>query len=270
MSRHLEEHLDLCAGFALESLDPPDRARLNEHLDQGCEVCEAALREFSGTTLLLASAAPMAQPDPGLRERVLSAARALAAPAEPRAGAGRVIELGRRRFPRWTALAWAAAAALAIAVGLMGREAVRLGRELEDGRRRFAELERRLDEEQRWQEVVSAPGARVALIAPTAAGAHELRGRATYDPATRRAVLVFENVQAPAGRDYELWAIRGAAPRALGLIKPDASGRAVLRLEDAGDPATLNAFAVSLEPAGGAPTPDAPTGPVVMLGKLGG
>ena len=270
MSRHLEEHLDLCAGFALESLDPADRARLNEHLDQGCEVCEAALREFGGTTLLLASAAPAAQPDPGLRERVLSAARALAAPAEPRAGAGRVIELGRRRFPRWTALAWGAAAALAIAVGLMGREAVRLGRELEDGRRRFAELERRLDEEQRWQEVVSAPGARLAVIAPTAAGAHELRGRATYDPATRRAVLVFENVQAPAGRDYELWAIRGAAPRALGLIKPDASGRAVMRLEDAGDPATLNAFAVSLEPAGGAPTPDAPTGPVVMLGKLGG
>src|SRR6266705_1247159 len=113
MSRHLEEHLDLCAGFALESLDPADRARLNEHLDQGCEVCEQALREYGGTTLLLASAAPVAQPDPGLRERVLSAARALAAPAEPRAGAGRVIELGLRRFPRWTALAWAAAAALA-------------------------------------------------------------------------------------------------------------------------------------------------------------
>src|SRR6266545_4740303 len=116
MSRHLEEHLDLCAGFALESLDPADRARLIEHLDQGCEICEQALREFGATTLLLAGAAPAAQPDPGLRARVLSA------PAEPRT-AGRVIERRRRRFPRWTALAWAAAAVLAVAAGLMGRDA---------------------------------------------------------------------------------------------------------------------------------------------------
>ena len=44
----------------------------------------------------------------------------------------------------------------------------------------------------------------------------------------------------------------------------------VLRLENVGDPKELAAFAVSLEPSGGAPTPDAPSGPVVMVGKVSG
>jgi anti-sigma-K factor RskA len=42
-----------------------------------------------------------------------------------------------------------------------------------------------------------------------------------------------------------------------------------MRLDGVGSLDTLGAFAVSLEPSGGAPTPTAPTGPVVMLGKIG-
>ena len=276
MSRHLDEHLDLCAGYALDSLDAADRARLLEHLSEGCEVCEAALRDFGAATVLLASSAPPARPSPALRARVLAAAESTAVgegavrEGEAREGGARVIKLEPRRAPRWTGLAWAAAAAFAAVAGFLGWETARLGQQVRESHDRLARLEQQVAEERRWADVLSAPEARIALIAPTAAGAPELRGRATYDPATRRAVLVFEHVQAQAGHDYELWAIRGAAPRALGLIRPDASGRAVLRLDDAGDPATLNAFAVSLEPEGGAPTPDAPTGPVVMLGKLGG
>jgi len=46
------------------------------------------------------------------------------------------------------------------------------------------------------------------------------------------------------------------------------AGRAVVRLEDVGDPATLQAIAGSLEPEGGSPNPAAPSGPVVMVGKV--
>jgi anti-sigma-K factor RskA len=102
----------------------------------------------------------------------------------------------------------------------------------------------------------------------TPQGERALRARATYDPATRSAVVVFENLKAPSGRDYQLWALHGATPRSLGVIKTDARGRAVMRLDNAGNPATLAAFAVSLEPAGGSRNPAGPSGPVVMLGKL--
>ena len=164
----------------------------------------------------------------------------------------------------------AAATALAVATGLMWIQAGRLQDELGANRQKLTQLEQRLEEEQRWAEVLNAPGAKVSVLEPTAAGSHDLRARATYDPATRRAVVIFENFAPPTGRDYQLWAILGAAPSSLGVIKVDESGRAVLRLENVGDPATLNAFAVSLEPAGGSPNPAAPTGPVVMLGKMSG
>ena len=49
MSEHLEEHLDLCAGYALGSLDAPDRIRLEAHLADGCPACEAALAELRGS-----------------------------------------------------------------------------------------------------------------------------------------------------------------------------------------------------------------------------
>ena len=44
----------------------------------------------------------------------------------------------------------------------------------------------------------------------------------------------------------------------------------MMRLENLGEPKLLAAFAISLEPAGGSPNPNAPSGPVVMLGKLEG
>ena len=83
-------------------------------------------------------------------------------------------------------------------------------------------------------------------------------------------MIVFSNFTAPAGTDYELWALRDGKPASLGLIRADNSGHAIVRLPDTGDPGALGAFAVSLEKAGGSTTPTAPQGPVVMVGKLAG
>jgi len=52
-------------------------------------------------------------------------------------------------------------------------------------------------------------------------------------------------------------------------VHADPSGDAVLQLE-LPEAAAVQAIAVSLEPTGGAPTPDAPTGPVVLVGAIGG
>ena len=119
----------------------------------------------------------------------------------------------------------------------------------------------------RWDSVFTAPKARVALMTPTPFGAADLRGRAIYDPATRRAVLVFRNFEAPEGKSFALWAIEGARSRHLARIAADQRGVAVLRLEYGGNPDSINAFAVSLEEIGRT-TSDAPGGLVVMLGAL--
>ena len=162
------------------------------------------------------------------------------------------------------------AALLALVTALEWTQAARLRGELESNRLRLADLERRLADESRWSEVLNAPAAKVVYLAPTGKGSSELRARATYDPVSRRAVVVFENVRAPQGSDYQLWAIVGGAPASLGVVKADAAGHAMMRLENLGEPKLLAAFAISLEPAGGSPNPNAPSGPVVMLGKLEG
>ncbi|HYM82118.1 MAG TPA: anti-sigma factor [Candidatus Limnocylindria bacterium] len=271
MSQHREEHLDLCAAYALGSLDEADRRLLEAHLEQGCAQCEAALADFSAATVLLAASAPAARPSAELKRRVMAAVRSDGPEAAP-APEGRrlVLERPRRAMLSW---AWAAvAAALVIATAISWNTASRLRTELEAKRSQMTELEQRLADEQRWAAVLSAPQARVVELATTPQGTPDLKARVTYDPATQRAVVVFENFRAPTGHDYELWAIRGAtpAPASLGLVKADDTGHAVLRLENVGDPATLGAFAVSLEPAGGSPNPAAPSGPVVMLGKVSG
>jgi anti-sigma-K factor RskA len=267
VSEHREEFLDLCAGYALRNLDDADRQRLEEHLAGRCATCEEALAGFAEATVLLAGSAPSTTPDPLLRARVLEAV-----PVETQ-GAARASQAGRPvpiRPAPWTGLAWAAAAALAVASALTWSAASRLQRELEASRQELTRLEQRLAEEQRWIEVLNAPGARVADLALTPQAVAELRARATYDPRTRRAVLMLENFRAPAGRDYELWALQGRRVASLGVIRADEHGRAVMRIENAGDPATLAGFTISLEPAGGSPDPGVPSGPVVMAGKFGG
>ncbi|HKQ58188.1 MAG TPA: anti-sigma factor, partial [Candidatus Eisenbacteria bacterium] len=68
--------------------------------------------------------------------------------------------------------------------------------------------------------------------------------------------------------DYELWAILPDGPKSLGVVRADATGRAEVRVPDAGDPAALAAFALSLEREGGSGDPRKPAGPVVMVGAI--
>jgi anti-sigma-K factor RskA len=72
------------------------------------------------------------------------------------------------------------------------------------------------------------------------------------------------NVAMDASRSLELWSLPAqGAPRSLGLIAADRA--TVVQRGKVLD--NTDAFAVSLEPAGGSPT-GAPTGPVLYVGKL--
>lgn len=279
MSEHTQEHIDLCAAKALGSLDPADRSWLEEHLASGCEECERALAEFSAASVMVAVSAPPAQPSALLRNRVLAAVAGTTPGRDPAAASrptardagGPILELRGPGRPAWqTWMPLAAAAALAVATVLMWVRASQLAVDLDTARDQLAQLEQKTKDEQKWGAVLDAPQARVSVLEATTDGSPYLHARATYDPATQRAVVVVENLTPPAGHDYQLWIIRGGAPASLGVIKVDSAGRAVLRLENVGETSLLSAFAVSLEATGGSPNPNAPTGPVVMLGKLSG
>lgn len=265
-----DEIQELAAGYALGVLDEADRRRVESLLASGDAELEAALRDFGDAAALMAHAAPPAEAPAALRARVLDAARPGRRGA---AQAPRVVRLSERRSPASAAWTWgwmAAAAALAVATFVSWRVAEQTRVQLAETRERLAQMERTMAEERRWAELLGSPHTRQVRLTATPAGDPRMTAMAMYDPQSQRAIITFEHMAAPAGHDYELWAIRDGRPASLGLIHGTGDGPVVMRLEGVGAVETLGAFAVSLEAAGGAPTDDAPGGPVVMVGAVAG
>lgn len=93
---------------------------------------------------------------------------------------------------------------------------------------------------------------------------------AAYDP-DRKALIVTSLLPEGADRDKvnELWLIAGQdKPKSLGLVEPGKSKIIALPLGVMTKMSEGAALAVSLEPRGGSPNPDGPTGPVIGVGKL--
>jgi anti-sigma-K factor RskA len=259
--QHRAEHLDLCAAQALGVLDAAGRAELEAHLATGCEECRAELRALAGGTTVLAMSAPPLRAPAALRERVLAAA--------VRQPAAVVI---RPEF-RWRPVVWglaAAAALLAVAGVFAWQRAVTLDRALAAARARAIELERTLETERAWAGLPTAPGTRIVQLAVTPDGDSTLAARVIYHAASRRAMVVGERLVPPAGRAYELWAITASGPASLGVVAPDRQGHVVARLEQVGGDEPIAAFAFSLEGPGGSPDKKKPSGPVVLVGHIGG
>jgi anti-sigma-K factor RskA len=271
MSRHREDHLDLCAARVLGVLDEAGQTELDAHLAEGCGPCETELRALAGGAMVLAMSPPQHRAPDAVRARVLAAIDA--GGASGRQQEPTVAALPGRPWLSGPAGALLAAAAL-IAVALAGVSAWRrtesLTRELVATRARTDSLQRALDEERRWAGVLTAPGARTVQLAATPAGASGLTAELRYDPASDRAVLFAQGFSPPDAHAYELWAITARGPTSLGVVHAGSDGRAVVRLERIARDGAVAAFAVSLEAAGGSSDPHKPSGPVVMLGKIAG
>lgn len=283
MARHdLHPELDLVAGYVLQALSPQDEARLLAHLMEGCDECEAALRDYNDATVAIAGDAPAAMPSDGLRSRVLADPR-ISGSADAAGDSG-----GDSRSPRAperaplrqrsdarsgvNAIAGTlAAACLLLAFGnyWFWQKAGEFRAERDAVQQTLREVEAELSAKEWIPQMVTAPGTDCYDLALTGSIEAELNGTACFAKESGAAVVLLAELRPPSGRDYELWVLRGNVPTSLGVITADAEGRAAIRLEDIPDAAAITAFAVSLEPAGGSPGP-APTGPVVMVAPVTG
>jgi len=283
VSPHRDEHLELCTGFVLGNLTEAETAELETHLKEGCGACETEIDRLGRGVWAFAAATTRILDPPSLRGKVLEAIKEDGRDRSregKRPSKGDLREIRRAPIPmprrRPPVFGWIAAAA-AIAIAVVGytqyKEATRLQGELGSAREEITRLNQQLDSERAWSAMATGPQTRVIELMPTkdaaAAGATGLHARVTYDPTSRQAIVSVSAFVTPPGKDYQLWAITKTGPASLGLVHSDPQGRATIRLENAGDPFTLAAFAVSLEAEGGAPTPNAPAGPVVMVGKIG-
>jgi anti-sigma-K factor RskA len=167
---------DLTAAYALDALDADEARAYEEHL-RSCPRCRDELATLTDASAALAFGAPAAEPPRGLRERIVSAARAERPP--------NVVPLR----PRWVYPVGAAAAVAAAAVVAVGIWAINLSRDL--------------DRERAALRIVGDPtthryGTRLATV---------------YVGRDGKTALVERLPRAESGKTYEAWVIRGGSTR---------------------------------------------------------
>lgn len=284
MTEQHAELLELAELYALGGLTPEERARLAEHVADGCQECESVLRSNARLADEMLLAVSPVQPSPGVRARLMDRVRSessrVAAPSHSGA-------TPRRRARTSLRTPFAAAAGVLLTVGLaalsgvlgsrLARESAAradledaldyeeaiswsLMREVEHERSERIALENRVTSMSRVLIAIESPVARTLALAGQGEYSKAL-AKAYVDPESGRVIVYAHNLPpVPDGRTYQLWVIVDKQPLSAGLLQADASGDAKY---DTG-PLPLGksvSVAVTLEPAGGV---EQPTGPLVL------
>lgn len=254
---------ELAAAYALGGLEGEDLARFEALLEAGDPDAVRALRECGDTLVGLATAAPE-PPPPGVKAALME--RIAAAPAaRPSARSEAVRALPRRRPRALWPVVLSGAMAAGLAAVVVGWSVSSTYEKRLDALARDAE---QLRAELRGQQAVIAilrdPATQVVALAGLRP-APAARARMVWH-AKAGGVFVATGLPAPPeGKAYQLWAIAGGnAPVSAGVFTVDASGTGSLAVRPLPGISTVNAFAVTLEPAGGLP---APSGDMYLLGK---
>lgn len=277
-----DEIKEQAALYALGALSQLEARAFENHLSDGCAVCQAELAEFDGVVGVLGLGAPPASPPPYLREML--SARIAKEPgnilsskgSRARAAPGTLAPLTARRSPWVTALPWAVAACLAI---VAVSSVLSLRRAIDASREAEREATRALGQAQQMNEMLGRANQRQAeqarIIAALNGGSSRIvlaaqkdapqpLGSVYSDKQNKRWLVVADLTPAPPGKVYQLWFVTKASPVSAGLIKTDATGHGFLEVSIPSDLDHIAAAAITLEPEGGSATP---TPPILAMGK---
>jgi anti-sigma-K factor RskA len=286
----------MIAAHALSSLGIAEARELEAHLTT-CAECRAEFDSWQETAASLALMAPLAEPSPALRSRILASVRAeasgnLASRAlakEDGTVKGSDVESARAesnvvpfekplaRRSLGTAFKFGALAAslafIALAVSLvllwnrynaMQQEMARVTDQLSRAEGELTRERERLAREREAKELIAAPETRITALAGTEL-ATRARAKFVYDRRSGRAMLMADDLPpAPAGKAYQLWFIMEGKPPMPGhVFNTNASGHAEMAEQLPEEARSATIFAVTLEPSNGVP---APTGAKYLLG----
>lgn len=257
-----QRSIESVASYALDALGPEERAEFEAHLAD-CRECQAELVAYRQVAGVLAYAAPPAAAPDGakLRERILREARTVRPMAGgARGNGGARLRPGQARSTaaaRWAPIPWVAAAAslaAAVVIAFVYRAERQTNTRL---RSELAAAEAALARDDSTLAAFVGPEVHVvSLAAPDRKPAMRV-----FWNHTRRTFVVTASglPPAPAGRTYQLWALRkGESPLSMGTFDASATGPTMTTL--AVPPEITNAgfiddCALTVEPAGGSPTP---------------
>jgi anti-sigma-K factor RskA len=268
MTSHDPRFEELLPAHAIGALDGEDLRAFEAHLAE-CARCRAALLEWQRETEALALSATPVEPSDLTRARLLREVDQMKSTSPAAASPGQPTQVGRAGW-------WVAAAALALAVWAgtqqrgLRRQIARLesenqvvGAQLEQVSR---ELEANRGELTRLRiaaQILTTPDLRPVVLAGLT-DAPSAIGHSFVNPEEHRALFkAYKLPQAPAGKTYQLWFIADGKPVSAGVFDVDPQGYAQIVVEGVAPLEHIQAWAVTIEPAGGVPQP---TGAMVLKG----
>lgn len=216
----------LVAPYALDALDPHERALFEAHLDR-CSTCQAELPGFQATAARLGDTVGLT-PSAGLRERILTE---IARTPQERPVVTRIAQRRglRHALPR-------IAAAAAFVIGAIGVGGYAIERDkANDAEARNAAI----------TSILAAPDADTAAKTFSSGGNVRLIASRSKDQA-----VIVANDLAPlkGGKVYQVWMINDAGPKSQGTFK--ASGTMIMTGAGGAD-----SVAITIEPKGGSEQP---------------
>ena len=266
-----ERFEDLCAGYVLNALDEDDRRTFEQALATATPDMRLTLAQMQRAARHLSAAAEQQEPPAYLRARILSAVAARSPSQNPAGLLDRLADLLGLSTPR---VAVTVAFGLLLAAGGIGgytlslRNTARtLAVTVLQQQQQLAELTGELEKKEVLLSVLAARTVEMVLMNGLEVNPNGY-GKVIWDPARRAAILQVSNLPTiPTDRDYQLWVIRNQVPISAGVFAiRQGVQEAFFRIENLAetDRRSINAFAITLEPAGGVLQP---TGPMYLLGS---
>jgi anti-sigma-K factor RskA len=218
---------------------------------------QAYVSSLSVATGALAGAAPMVEPPPQLRAKIL----AQVGPPQ------KVLTLPERKTGPWSWLGWALAGGVAVLClvfftqnGQLRTTVSQQAKQIDDLNQLALSLQSATNSLNQTvlalQETNRLANLRIAMLNSLVPDAPKAIAVSLWDNQKQNGVFVAQNLKAlPADRDYELWVIDGDKPVASGVFHVDESGTIRVEFKPSQMVKAANVFAVTEEVKGGVASP---------------
>jgi anti-sigma-K factor RskA len=245
---------ELIEGYALGSLDAPERALLETHLATDCSECADALEEARRVVSQLAYLAPSVEPPQQLRRTLMQVVRSEASGDERRSPTSGTV-------PWWM---WGAVAALLL-FGLystwntqrLNNEIKRINDQMAAERRHNQDLLQERIAAQRQMRILTDPLSKKIMLPSKDAQMPELE--AMWHPELGLCVMGHKVPMPADNHVFQLWLIpkaQGSKPMPVQTLWPEADGKLMRVVDNPPEPMwNTKAIAITEEPAGGSLQP---------------
>lgn len=263
---------ELISAYSLGVLDGEDLKELEEYIQKNPEVYQELLRENEEAFSQLSFAVKGNSPSAGLKARILDDIKE----GETAPNQEKTLSFWDSFRPLWLGFGGALAViVIAVLIGYNVSLSSRLEEQLAENQTLqdrlldqstiLAALEDELGSKAEAVAFLENPDVVIINLVKTEPGLQAV-GRILWNPDDDEALFYGLNLpQLPEGKTYQLWAIAGDVPKNAGVFQVDSQGNNHHTIRSLSDFGNINTFAVSIEPAGGVPSP---TGEVYLAGGI--